>query len=1210
MRFRLLLPLAALTILPLCLAEAMAQSPFPRTAPTAGSVVAAKGGEELRFVQEANWRPVEIRQDLVGGDTVRTNAEGNLAILFADQTQIRVGHNSLLTVRDVAANESGNTQLDLQSGSIWARAARGGSGVDIKTPAAVAAIRGTDWSLSVDGGRTSLIVLEGVVELRNPQGSVTVRQGEGAIASIGHAPTKIVLVNSDDREQMLFYLSLRDSFASLPATSLTGPAIRTERARIEAISPGARKSEDWLSLAEIALYLDGRTVAAKALAQARSQSLSPSQRARADLVEAILAGGELRWEEAAALFAQAEKGVTGHRRVIASYGHYIAESLAHPRQAYAEPKTDDNDPTTAFMHAYIIAFRKDLKSAADIIKAAEKRFPNDARLAVTSGRIALLLNRRDDLRAAVTRAAAIDPQDPNVKTLDNVVKGAIDGEVNAAIDGLRQAAALAPGDANIWNDIGLLEAERDAPVAAEEAFRRAIAEDPKSSIAYANLAIVLLDQDRADEAGSFIDKASSIDPSLSAAYVARGRYWLQKGETAKGIESILAGSAANPGYAQALLLAAAAYYQNGDDGLAQQALDNADRLDANDPVISTARTAIAIDQDQPDQAILNAQETIRRYRRRGGDFAGLAVNREGGSYPSEAYRFLNLNEWGRFYGDRTFDAFTAAGYFDQAASRRDSIFLARPSLDSFQGNEPDVASYDLTIQGLFFDPLAVASRIGRLDLLRRPFIDGEVGGGAVFRGGKIGWEADATVEGFSNTSVPTSFALSAGRTQGNGSDTLDKDRFDNASVFIGMAPSAADRFLVFGSAAQQKPGLATINQTLNYFNGLQDTTSVQGGTGWSHSFSDRNVLTGAVYGYQGLDKRFTDEGSILFPLFLRNDLKERTEIKGVIGALNHTVGFDDFTLRYGIEGQSGDTRQLQLGQDLGVDLRTRAETRIPINSNSSSSFQGGLVYGDLSWRPSDRFEAQAGIRESFMDVESQRTDKVFSPRAGIGFSPLDGQWLRAAYSRDGAQPLGFTLAPIATLGLIPNTLPLSLNGQAETIDLRWDAEWTSHVFTAVEYQRQNARNLDLPIPGLPETLSIDRTRIDRVSATGNVWLGYGIGVFATAGLTSTDVPSNVSPDRDLPFVPGHFARAGLTFVHPSRLRFTIAENLFADMKGTLTGARIDDYWTTDASISWETPDRRLLFDVTMLNLLNETYEVSPGVRGTGRTISASVKARF
>ena len=142
------------------------------------------------------WRAALVRQDLLGGDTLRTNAIGNLAILFADETQIRVGRNSTLLVKEVA-QDGGQTQLELGAGSLWARAARGGSGVEVKTPAAVAAIRGTDWSLSVDGsGKTALVVLEGEVELRNAKGAVTVRQGEGALAAVGQVPTKFVLVNS------------------------------------------------------------------------------------------------------------------------------------------------------------------------------------------------------------------------------------------------------------------------------------------------------------------------------------------------------------------------------------------------------------------------------------------------------------------------------------------------------------------------------------------------------------------------------------------------------------------------------------------------------------------------------------------------------------------------------------------------------------------------------------------------------------------------------------------------------------------------------------------------------------------------------------------------------------------------------------------------------------------------------------------------------
>ncbi|NNC00692.1 TonB-dependent receptor, partial [Corallococcus exiguus] len=272
----------------------------------------------------------------------------------------------------------------------------------------------------------------------------------------------------------------------------------------------------WLNLAEIALSLDGRAVAQASLAQARSKSLSTAQRARADLVDALVAGAERRWSDAATLFARAERNVTGRRRVAAAYGRYIALSLANPHQVYAEPKIASNDPLATLAHAYIVAFKQDLPTAAEVVKAARKRFPNDAEVAVFDAQLSLALNRREELRKAVNDARAIDPDDPDVLLASSFLRGDIDGELKAAAAELRKAAEIAPGQSSVWNSLGLIESTRDRPIAAEQAFRRAIEVDPESPVAYANLAIDLLDQNRVAEAGALIDKAMALDPSFSA----------------------------------------------------------------------------------------------------------------------------------------------------------------------------------------------------------------------------------------------------------------------------------------------------------------------------------------------------------------------------------------------------------------------------------------------------------------------------------------------------------------------------------------------------------------------------------------------------------------------------------------------------------------------------------------------------------------------
>ncbi|MBL0408036.1 FecR domain-containing protein, partial [Microvirga aerilata] len=1201
----------------LSLADAGAQSPVPRQNPAAGAIVAAKGGEEMRFVREDLWRAAQIQQNVVGGDTLRTNAIGNLAILFADQTQIRVGRNSTLTVNDVATS-AGNTQLNLQGGSIWARAARGGSGVDVKTPAAVAAIRGTDWSLSVDGsGKTSLVVLEGVVQLSNPQGSVTVGQGEGAVAAVGQAPTKFVLVSPNDREQMLFYMSLREVFINLPTSPLENREFEARSTRIKATSPEARTTEDWLTLAESLMNSEGRRAAAVPLAEARNRPMTKAQRARADYLEALMAGADRRWQDAIKLFERAKPGLDPLRRGWAEYGRYAAASLADPKRVPPAPKVPVRDPRTAEISAHLTGFRQDLKAAAAEAAAAEKRFPRDAGLAVLSASLAESLDRREDMYAAYDRARAIDPTDPNVIAFGASIKADYGRDIDGALADLYKVTGTNPNFA-LLNQIGLLEQGRGAFVEAEAAFRRALELEPQNPIPYTNLAILLLEQSRVEEAGALIDKALTLDPPT--AYSARGRYLLQKGKMADAIEAMLAGSAVNPAHSNDQLILADAYFQNGDYELARQTLDNADRLDPRAPIVPILRTAFALDLYLADEAILAAREALRRSRARGGDYAGISVSQQSGSYPVEAYRFINLHDWARFYADRTFDPFEAQGYFDQAIVSRPGLFPTEPTLGAAEGTDVNSAALNLSVQGLLLDPLAIAGRIGRYDPLRRPFLDTEVRGGVITRGGEVGWETGVTVNGFSNEPLPTSFSLSASANEARGDLMADNESGRGITFSLGTAPTAADRFVFMGWANEGKPGLSDINQYY-YFNHVErDAASLFGVAGWSHTFGYRNVLSAAVFATRNdtLDKgetwSFSSNPTPGLPETINTLWQEKQRVDGLVGAVSHAIGIGDFNLRYGLEAQAGQLRYSGFTNTRNI-YGSGYEQYVQDTAASESPFRGGRAYADLSWRPNDWFEAQAGVHRTFLDVKDVKPEFWLSPRFGIGVSPFEGQWLRAAYVENAESFLTYSLGPTTTVGLIPNDTPAS--GPTKSLILRWDAEWTPHIFTAVEYQQQTLNDLNVPVINTLESFDeIEEARAEWVAATLNVWLGHGIGLFGTVGAATSEILrtredlNGRGVGEPVPYIPERFARAGITFVHPSRLRFTLIQNFIGGSSGNYDNDQLDSYWTTDAAVTWETPDRRLQVGVTALNLFDHRYDFNFDVPAPGRTVAATVKARF
>lgn len=1220
-----------------------------RAAAPAGSVIQRKSGEEVLFIDLPPWRSVDVNQDLLPGDILRTNAEGHLAILFADNTQIRVARNSTLVVKKVG--EAADTVLGLEAGEIWVRAERGGEGLTVETPAAAAAVRGTEWSLSVDGSKTSMIVLEGTVELFNPQGSVSVKRGEGAVAYIGQAPTKTVIVDPDDREQMLFYLSVRNAFNFMPASPLSSTRMRDERVRIGAVPEQSRNAEDWLTLAEVALSYEGKRAALEAAAHVRRSRLSAAQKARLDLVDALVAGAENRYAEAARLFAQAAPRLDPKRRAVALYGGYFARSLADPTRAERPPVISGGGPYAAIAEAWATGFLKDISAAVDVLKRAEQRYPDDPTLPAVHAQIALLMDYRQQAKEAIARSLAIDPDDPTALEARANYKAGFESDLEGALADLERAVAVAPGSTTIWNALGLVQSARHAEREAEAAFKRAIELDPYDPVSYANLAIFYLDQDRVGDAKVLIDKALEVDPGFSFGLVARGRYHMQTGELDKGMQDLLAGSAANPSYSQGQLLLGAGYYESGEKEPAEQSLENADRLDPNDPVTTNFETAIAIDQYDSDRAIESAQETLRRGRARGGDFASLSANREEGSLVNEAFRLQGLDAWGRYYGDAMFDPFSATGYVDQSlAGSVNSFFVdLLPNGSVLTDPQSNSSSFSSLFQGLLLDPLMLSGRSRTANLFRRPFIEGSVGGGFTNNGADE-WEPtwSGELQGYQSTPIPWSFYanVTADKVEDFRSETtpgvpVPTAQFDldfetlGGIGYLTAKPTPYDRVVLFANATKNEPDLLggvflsvppvpgiplgppgfTATLLGSTYDRTVEENSATGGLGWSHTIGHRNVVNAAVF-LSGF-KRQSNEGAVLLldtPLgVFGGATTERTDLEqqGWVGAVNHAYGVGDLTLRYGAEGGTLDVSSNTTTTSTLIPPITIPLPPIPLGTTTDSSdvnLTVGRAYIDALYEITPDLKVEAAAFGTRLDGDGISIDR-FEPKLGVAWAPADGHWLRAGFMRESA---GFgtpTLSPVGVVGLQSVQVPLALNGYSDTFIARWDAEWSSHFFTSVDYQHQDLSNISIVNPGLIDTLDLTDASVDRVSATANVWLGHGLGAFGTLAWADSQ---NQTPGADgsVPFIPELAGRVGFTWVNEANVKITVAGTYVGERQGDLTGSELADFWTGDAFLTWEPFDKRFELQLAGYNLFDQDFDLAPGVPGWGRSFAGSLKIRF
>ncbi|MBA3448122.1 MAG: tetratricopeptide repeat protein, partial [Pseudaminobacter sp.] len=1097
------------------------------------------------------------------------------------------------------------------------------AGLTVDTPAAAAAIRGTDWTLTVDGdGRTSLIVLEGLVELSNEFGSVSVAQGEAAAASIGQAPTKLVIVAPKDREQMLFFLSVRNAFHALPASPLSSSKMRRERGRIEAIPEMRRTPEDWVALAEAQFSYDGRQKAAGTAAIARALPLSAGQSARLDLIDAMIAGAERRYDEAAALFGRAAPWLDERRRAIAAYGGYFARALADPNRIEQPPSASGAGPYAALAAALTAGFLDDIPAAVALLGRAEHRYPDDPTLPAARAQLSILIDDRAQAEEAIDRSLALDPDDPTALEARSLYRAGYKGDIEGAYADIARAADIAPGSTTIWNQLGNIQSVRGAEREAEAAFLRSIELDPQDPASRANLAIFYLDQGRLAEAKAEIDRALEVDPAFEVALIARGRYYLQTGELDRARNDLLAGTTANPAHSQGLLLLAAGYYESGEHDAADQAIDNADRLDPNDPVTSSFKTAIAIDEYQADEAIANAQEALRRTRARGGDYAALSASRDAGSTLNDAFRLLNLNAWGRYYGDAVFDPFAGAGYVDQALAGSVNPFVNNLRFGEVP-TEPgaNTTSFSSFFQGLMFDPQMLSGRSRSVNLLRRPFIEASVGGGFVADDGNPGWTSEIEVQGYQADPVPWSFY---GRIAGLETDTLRggdpvsgqfdlEDRSITGTGYVAMKPTPYDRVVAYVDVKDFEFGLdAIVPPVLTPFLGpkLQnygDTRTGNAGVAWSHTFGYRNVASAAVFATAIGDESVNEQAFVLggLPVTLRTDVE--SEQQSYLGAVNHTFGTGDFTFRYGGEGG-----MLDVSRD---ETLTFASPFFPdtIVSDTTNAVDVaiGRVYFDTVYEFNPNLKLEGALFGTFLDggaIDEQRLE----PRFGVAWTPFEGHFLRAGFLREGSFITSATLAPVGLLGLQSNQSSLATDGFSDTFAARWDAEWNGRLFTAIDYQHQEFDKLSIGVPASATTIDLSEGRLDRVSATANVWIGGGFGAFATFAYADSENEDSTSPGfgEPLPFVPETSSRFGLTWVHPSNVKVTLAGTYVGSRTGDAARTELKPYWSTDAFLTWEPFDKRFALDIAAYNLLDEEFEVATGTPGWGRSIVGSLKVRF
>ncbi len=358
----------------------------------AATVVSVQGVVEAQRVGRSVWEPVAIDDSFCAGDSLRTGGASRADMLLGDQSVLRVREGTTLVVEGVKSESS--YVIDLLQGAAHFFSRQGARNLEVKTPFTVAGVRGTEFAVDVGASDTVVRVFEGSVLAANAAGSVTLADGQTAVAEAGRAPVLRLEARPRDAVRWtLYYPPVVYDEATTGPVGETDPRFLTRRAS-ERLAVGNVDA----AIADVDAALAANPQDSEALALRSIMAVTQNDRhAATSSADAAVAANP---SSASALIAQS----------YARQAHFDLEGAKASLDHAVEVA-----PANALAWARLAEIRSslgDARGALDAAKRAEALDPSLGRTQTVLGFAKLALVETDEASTAFTKAIQLDPADP------------------------------------------------------------------------------------------------------------------------------------------------------------------------------------------------------------------------------------------------------------------------------------------------------------------------------------------------------------------------------------------------------------------------------------------------------------------------------------------------------------------------------------------------------------------------------------------------------------------------------------------------------------------------------------------------------------------------------------------------------------------------------------------------------------------------------
>lgn len=129
-------------------------------------VVKALGKAQAK--QGKSWSNITKGSRLFSGDEVKTSGDGYAAVMFVDDKSIvKVKPNSILKIQGTYEGKSISKQLVMDVGELFVKVSKQKGSFQVATPTSVASVKGTEFWVMENAGGTTIVGLEGLIEVTN-----------------------------------------------------------------------------------------------------------------------------------------------------------------------------------------------------------------------------------------------------------------------------------------------------------------------------------------------------------------------------------------------------------------------------------------------------------------------------------------------------------------------------------------------------------------------------------------------------------------------------------------------------------------------------------------------------------------------------------------------------------------------------------------------------------------------------------------------------------------------------------------------------------------------------------------------------------------------------------------------------------------------------------------------------------------------------------